>query len=82
MLRKYRFNKICNKIRAIKIQGATNIAKAALKAYSLFPGEETKKSLTPRWSRRYFNGEYKFFFVYNKERELEILYPSRTYSLF
>ena len=40
-----RFNKICKNIREIKIQGARNIAKAALYAYSLFPEEKTKRKL-------------------------------------
>lgn len=40
-----RFNKIANEIRNVKIQGARNIAKAALEAYSLFPSRKTKKYL-------------------------------------
>jgi ribose 1,5-bisphosphate isomerase len=39
------FKKICNDIKSIKIQGATNVAKAALRAYYLFPEEKTKKIL-------------------------------------
>jgi len=39
------FKKICNDLKSIKIQGATNVAKAALKAYYLFPEEKTKKLL-------------------------------------
>jgi translation initiation factor 2B subunit (eIF-2B alpha/beta/delta family) len=39
------FNKICLDIKSIKIQGATNVARYALKAYSLFPNEKTKKIL-------------------------------------
>ena len=35
MFNKIRFNSICRKIKEIKIQGATNVAKAALKAYFL-----------------------------------------------
>lgn len=42
---KKRFNKICQDIKAIKIQGARNIAKAALYAYSLFPTKKAKKKL-------------------------------------
>jgi translation initiation factor 2B subunit (eIF-2B alpha/beta/delta family) len=45
MLRKYRFNRICKNIKSLKIQGATNIAKASLKAYSLFPTQRTKRIL-------------------------------------
>jgi len=45
MFDKFRFNRICRRIKEIKIQGATNIAKAALKAYYLYPGEKTKKLL-------------------------------------
>jgi len=40
-----RVNKIYSDIREIKIQGATNIAKAAVKAYSLAPNEKTKRKL-------------------------------------
>ena len=42
---KKRFNKIAADIKSIKIQGATNIAKAALKAYSLVPTKTSKKKL-------------------------------------
>jgi translation initiation factor 2B subunit (eIF-2B alpha/beta/delta family) len=42
---KKNFNKIIRDIKNIKIQGATNIAKATLKAYSLFPTENSKKKL-------------------------------------
>jgi len=39
------FNKIVKDIKDIKIQGARNIAKAALRAYSLSPTESSKKKL-------------------------------------
>ena len=39
------FNKIAGDIREVKIQGARNIAKAALQAYSLIPTKESKKKL-------------------------------------
>lgn len=39
------FEKICADIKSIKIQGATNVAKAAIRAYSLKPSKETKKKL-------------------------------------
>jgi translation initiation factor 2B subunit (eIF-2B alpha/beta/delta family) len=39
------FNKVIEDIKSIKIQGARNIAKAALKAYFLFPTAESKKKL-------------------------------------
>jgi len=39
------FNKICKNIKSIKIQGARNVAKAGLKAYSLFPSVKTKKKI-------------------------------------
>jgi len=45
MLKNYRFNRICKRIKDIKIQGATNVARAALKAYYLFPSEKTKQKL-------------------------------------
>lgn len=45
MLKRYRFNKIAKDIKEIKIQGATNIAKQALKAYYLFPNRITKRVL-------------------------------------
>jgi len=45
MLNQYRFNKICKDIKDIKIQGATNVAKAAIKAYYLIPAPESKKKL-------------------------------------
>lgn len=40
-----RFNKIAKDIKKIKIQGARNIAKKALYAYSLIPGKRSKKVL-------------------------------------
>jgi len=43
--KKKRFNKIVQDIKRVKIQGASNIAKAALSAYSLFPSEKSKKIL-------------------------------------
>lgn len=45
MFNKIRFNSICKKIKSIKIQGASNVAKAALKAYYLMPSKESKKIL-------------------------------------
>jgi len=42
---KKRFNKIATDIKNIKIQGATNIARAGLKAYFLVPTESSKKKL-------------------------------------
>jgi ribose 1,5-bisphosphate isomerase len=39
------FNRIINDIKLIKIQGARNVAKAALKAYLLIPTEESKNKL-------------------------------------
>jgi len=39
------FNKICDDIKTIKIQGARNIAKAALKAYNLIPTRSSKEKL-------------------------------------
>lgn len=41
-----KINKIINSIRTIKIQGARNIARAALYAYSLNPTKQTKRRLT------------------------------------
>ncbi len=43
--KKKRFNKIIKDIKNVKIQGATNIAKAALQAYSLIPTKVSKKKL-------------------------------------
>lgn len=43
--KKKRFDNIVQDIRKIKIQGASNIAKAALKAYKLLPGKNSKKIL-------------------------------------
>lgn len=43
--KKKRFDRIVSDIKRIKIQGASNIAKAALMAYGLFPGERTRKIL-------------------------------------
>lgn len=40
-----KFNKIVQDIKDVKIQGATNVAKASLKAYSLIPSEKSKKIL-------------------------------------
>jgi len=40
-----RFNQIAGDIKQIKIQGARNIAKAALKAYYLIPKESSKRKL-------------------------------------
>jgi len=45
MNKKQLFTRICNDIKSIKIQGATNVAKAALRAYYLFPEDKTKKIL-------------------------------------
>src|SRR3989344_3183573 len=40
-----RFNRIIRDIKSVKIQGATNIAKASLTAYSIFPTGVSKKKL-------------------------------------
>jgi translation initiation factor 2B subunit (eIF-2B alpha/beta/delta family) len=45
MFDKYKFKKICKRIKEVKIQGATNVAKAALKAYFLYPSKVTKRIL-------------------------------------
>ena len=45
MNNKKRFNQIVKDIKEVKIQGARNIAKAALEAYSLFPSKKTAKKL-------------------------------------
>lgn len=45
MEKKRLFNKICKDIKAIKIQGARNIAKAGLRAYNLVPTSYSKKKL-------------------------------------
>ena len=45
MFKKYRFNRICRRIKEIKIQGASNVARAALRAYYLFPTEKSRKTL-------------------------------------
>jgi translation initiation factor 2B subunit (eIF-2B alpha/beta/delta family) len=45
MDKKKRFNQIVRDIKSVKIQGARNIAKKALYAYSLIPNKESKKKL-------------------------------------
>jgi len=45
MNKKREFKKITRDIKKIKIQGATNIAKAAIKAYFLIPTKKSKKKL-------------------------------------
>jgi translation initiation factor 2B subunit (eIF-2B alpha/beta/delta family) len=45
MFKKYRFNQICRRIKEIKIQGASSVAKAALTAYYLYPNTITKRVL-------------------------------------
>jgi len=45
MNKQKRFNKILRDIKSIKIQGARSIAKAALKAYFMFPSKESRKKL-------------------------------------
>lgn len=45
MDREKRFEEICRDIRQIKIQGARNIARAALYAYSLFPDKKHRQIL-------------------------------------
>ncbi len=43
--KKKEFDKICEDIKSIKIQGARNIAKAAIKAYNLIPTKNSIKKL-------------------------------------
>lgn len=45
MNHKKKFNQILNDIKSVKIQGARNIAKSALYAYTLVPSEESRKKL-------------------------------------
>lgn len=45
MFKRFRFKQIAANIKSIKIQGATNVAKAALAAYSLIPTKESKRIL-------------------------------------
>ena len=45
MNKRGKFNQIARDIKTIKIQGARNIAKKALEAYSLFPSAKTKTKL-------------------------------------
>jgi ribose 1,5-bisphosphate isomerase len=44
-IKRLRFEKICRDIKSIKIQGARNVAKAALKAYEIIPTEDSRKKL-------------------------------------
>ena len=44
-MKKRILEKIYSDIKSVKIQGATNVAKAALRAYSLDPSESNKKRL-------------------------------------
>ncbi len=43
--KKRKFEKICRDIKSIKIQGARNVARAALKAYFLYPSKQSKRKL-------------------------------------
>ena len=43
--KKREFNRILNNIKSIRVQGARNVAKAALKAYTLSPSSKSKKIL-------------------------------------
>ncbi|MFH1307883.1 MAG: hypothetical protein ABIH72_03440 [archaeon] len=43
--RQIKFNQICKNIQSVKIQGARNVAKAALQAYHIIPTKENKKKL-------------------------------------
>ena len=45
MNNKKRFDRITRNIKNIKVQGARNVAKAALKAYEIFPSSKTKSKL-------------------------------------
>lgn len=45
MYKKREFNRICNEIQSLKIQGARNVALAGVKAYKMFPNEKTKKEI-------------------------------------
>lgn len=45
MFERFLFNRIAKRIKEIKIQGATNVAKAALRAYFLIPKKQSKKIL-------------------------------------
>jgi translation initiation factor 2B subunit (eIF-2B alpha/beta/delta family) len=45
MVKKFLFNNVASRIKSIKIQGATNVAKAALNAYYLIPTKESKRVL-------------------------------------
>lgn len=45
MNKQKKFNKICNDIKRIKVQGAENIAKSAFFAYKLLPTEKSRKTL-------------------------------------
>lgn len=44
-LKKSKFNRIVSNIKSIKIQGARNVAKAAVKAYFLLPSKSSKRVL-------------------------------------
>lgn len=45
MSNKKRFNQIAKQIKEVKIQGARNIARAALKAYAMIPSKSSKRKL-------------------------------------
>lgn len=45
MFNRFRFKRICKRIKQVKIQGATNVARAALNAYEMYPNKITKKIL-------------------------------------
>ena len=48
MDKKKRFNEIVKGIKEIRIQGARNIAKSALKAYQLIPTKQSKQKLSEK----------------------------------
>jgi len=45
MNKKKRFEQLCRDIKSIKIQGARNVALAGLKAYKMFPSQQTKNKI-------------------------------------
>lgn len=66
-----RINKIVEDIKSVKIQGARNIAKSALYAYSLSPTNETKKKLiNARVTEPMLVNTLNYFEKFGKEKTL------------
>ena len=71
-----KFEKICMDIKSLKIQGATNVAIAALKAFSIKPTQDSVKKLIFLILQEMLGCQIRLFaFIMNRPVRETVIFP-------